>query len=189
MAGTAPEPASGSTPESEGSAGAAFTWFSPQVARRASGIEGTGLFACAPIAAGEWVVVKGGHVMDRATRDRVAETLGPAEIQIGDDLFIGPLTAAERAGSMMHLNHSCDPNVAIRGQIVFVALRAIAAGEELAFDYATGDDDGWTMACGCGAAACRGTITGQDWRKPEVRRLRAGQFADYLERRIRAGES
>ncbi len=163
-----------------------LTWFSPKVEKRGSGIEGTGLFARAALAAGEWVVMKGGHVMDRATRDRVDALLGPADIQVGDDLFIGPLTAAEREGSMMHLNHSCDPNVAIRGQIVFAALRAIAAGEELAFDYATGDDDDWVMDCRCGSAACRGTITGQDWRKPEVRRLRAGQFADYLERRIRA---
>ena len=59
----------------------------------------------------------------------------------------------------------------------------------LGFDYATGDDDDWTMACRCGAAACRDTITGQDWRKPAIRRLRAGQFAYYLERRIRAGEA
>ena len=167
----------------------AFTWFSPKTEKRGSGIEGTGLHARTAIAAGEWVVVKGGHVMDRATRDRVAEALGPAEIQIGDDLFIGPLTAAERAGSMMHLHQSCDPNVGILGQIVFAALRDIAEGEELAFDYATGDDDDWDMTCRCGTAACRGTITGQDWRKPEVRRRNAGRFADYLARRIAAEES
>lgn len=32
---------------------------------------------------------------------------------------------------MIFSNHSCDPNIGVRGQIVFVALRPIAAGEEL----------------------------------------------------------
>lgn len=167
---------------------AAFTWFSPKVEKRDSGIEGTGCFAREAIAVGETVVVKGGHVFDRATRDEVEKTLGPAEIQIADHLFIGPLAVEEREASMMHLNHSCDPNLHIEGQIVFVASRDIAPGEELAFDYATGDDDDWEMACACGAPDCRGTITGRDWRKPELQRKYAGRFAAYLQRRIDAGE-
>ena len=160
------------------------TWFSPKVEKRVSGIEGRGLFALEAIDPGELVVMKGGHVFDRAERDRLAETLGPAEIQIDDDLFIGPVTQEEREAAMMHLNHSCDPNVGIQGQVAFVAMRAITTGEELAFDYATGDDDDWDMACQCGAAECRGTITGQDWRKPELPRKYAGWFSHYLERRI-----
>jgi SET domain-containing protein len=96
-----------------------MTWFSPKVEKRSSGIEGRGLFAIAPITKGELVVVKGGHVFDRARRDELAKSLGPAEIQIGDDLFIGPVSADERESSMMHLNHSCAPNLGIRGQIAF----------------------------------------------------------------------
>ncbi len=42
---------------------------------------------------------------------------------------IGPVTAEEREASMMCLNHSCDPNVGIAGQIVYRARRAIAAGQ------------------------------------------------------------
>ena len=78
-----------------------------------------------------------GHVFDRATRDALAKTLGPAEIQIDDHLFIGPMTLAEWEASMMCLNHSYDPNVHIDGQIMFHALRNIEPGEELTFDYAT----------------------------------------------------
>lgn len=161
-----------------------FTWFSRKVEKRESAIEGRGLYAIEPIAAGELVVIKGGHVFDRQTRDRLAGMLGPAEIQIDDDLFIGPMRVEEREASMMHLNHSCDPNVGIRGQISFFAMRDIASGEELAFDYATGDDDDWDMDCRCGAPACRGTITGQDWRKPELQRKYAGWFSQYLESKI-----
>ncbi len=161
-----------------------LTWFSPKVAKRTSGIEGLGLYAVADIAPMECVVVKGGHVFDRATRDVLAETLGPAEIQIGDDLFIGPRRPEERDGSMMCLNHSCAPNVGIVGQIGFHAMRAIAAGEELTFDYATGDDDDWSMDCACGAADCRGVVTGQDWRIPAVQGRYRGWFSAYLARKI-----
>ncbi|MEL7138634.1 MAG: SET domain-containing protein-lysine N-methyltransferase [Pseudomonadota bacterium] len=166
----------------------ALVWFSEKVEKRVSGIEGRGLCAIAPIAAGEVVVVKGGHVFDRATRDRLAPVLGPAEIQIGEDLFIGPVTAAEREAAMMHLNHSCAPNLGLLGEITYGARRDIAEGEELCFDYATGDDDDWEMECACGAAVCRGRIKGQDWRLPELRAAHAGWFAPYLARRIAAGE-
>lgn len=164
-----------------------LVWFSPKVEKRPSRIDGLGLFARVPIAAGELVVVKGGHVFSRAERDRLAETLGPAEIQIDEDLFIGPVTAAERHDGMMHLNHSCEPNVGIHGQIAFHAMRAIAPDEELAFDYATGDDDEWEMECNCGSTLCRGRITGQDWRLPELQRRYRGWFSLYLERRIAKG--
>ncbi len=163
-----------------------ITWFSPKVEKRSSAIEGRGLFALAPIAAGELVVVKGGHVFDRATRDRLEPILGPAEIQIDDDLFIGPIRIEDREAAMMHLNHSCDPNVGIRGQISFFAMRDIGAGEELAFDYATGDDDDWEMQCRCNAPGCRGRITGKDWMKPELQEIYAGWFSHYLERKIAA---
>ncbi|MEO0823023.1 MAG: SET domain-containing protein-lysine N-methyltransferase [Pseudomonadota bacterium] len=163
-----------------------FTWFSPKLRKGASGIEGTGLFAEAPLAAGEVAVVKGGHVFDRARRDALAATLGPAEIQIDEHLFIGPERAEERDASMMHLNHSCAPNLGLVGQIAFHAMRDIEAGEELTFDYATGDDDDWTMACRCGAPGCRGIVTGQDWRIPALQARYDGWFAPYLARKIRA---
>ena len=167
----------------------AFRHFSTKVELRASGIEGTGLFAIDSLRQGELVAVKGGHVMDRATRDRVALMLGPAEIQIADDLFIGPVRAEERQDAMMYLNHACEPNVVVRGQIVFVALRNIEKGEELTFDYATTDDDDWEMECRCGAAACRRLVTGQDRKQPDVQKKYAGFFSDYLERKIASWRS
>jgi hypothetical protein len=51
-----------------------------------------------------------------------------------------------------------------------VARRDIAAGEELTNDYATSTrQPGFAMACSCGSARCRGTITGNDWRLPSLR--------------------
>jgi uncharacterized protein len=162
-----------------------MSYLSPKTVVKDSPIQGRGLFAAAPIAAREIVAVKGGHVFDRATRDRIMPALGPAEIQIGEDLFIGPLDSAQREGSMIFSNHSCAPNIGVLGQIVFAAMREIAAGEELTHDWAMTDDDDGRMECRCGAAACRGVVTGQDWRRPELREKYRGWFSVYLEEKIR----
>ena len=115
--------------------------------------------------------------------------LGPAEIQVTDDLFIGPTTPKEREGGMMHLNHSCEPNLGVAGQIVFVALRDIVNDEELTFDYAMTDDEPYEMRCNCGATKCRGVVTGLDWMNEEVQRKYGGYFSLFIQRRIDAQKS
>lgn len=161
-----------------------MTWFSEKVEKRTSGIEGRGLFAKTMISKGEIVVVKGGNIMTRRERDEIEKKLGPAEIQIAEDLFIGPVTEETREEGMMHLNHSCDPNVGICGQITFVAMRKIEKDEELSFDYAIGDHDDWEMTCQCGTRECRGTITGYDWKIPVLQRKYQGYFSSYLQEKI-----
>jgi SET domain-containing protein len=98
------------------------------VEKRKSAIDGRGLFARESISSGEVVVVKVGYVLTRAQRDQIGALLGPSEIQITEDLFIGPSTRREREGGMMHLNHSCEPNLGLQGQVVYVALRDIGMG-------------------------------------------------------------
>lgn len=163
-----------------------LTYFSPSVEKRASRIDGRGLFANSKIGKGEIVVVKGGYILTKAQRDEIGKELGPSEIQISEELFIGPATIAEREGGMMHLNHSCEPNLGLQGQIVYVALRDIDPGEELTLDYAMMDDEPYEMRCRCGAKSCRGTITGFDWRKPELQKKYDGHFSWFIQRRIDA---
>lgn len=162
-----------------------LSYISPKAAVKQSSIHGRGLFAIEPIKLGEIVCVKGGHIFNRKTLQQIAEKLGPAEIQIGEDLFIGPLNEQEREGSMIFSNHSCEPNIGVQGQIVFVALRDIEAGEELTHDWATTDDDNYEMECKCGAASCRKVISGQDWRRPDLQEKYAGYISWYLVRKIR----
>ena len=88
---------------------------------------------------------------------------------------------------MIFSNHSCEPNIGVRGQIVFVAIRDVEAGEELTHDWAMTDDDGYEMTCRCGAASCRGVVTGQDWRRPELQRKYGEYMSWYLLRKIRNG--
>ena len=161
-----------------------LSYISPKAKVAPSPIHGRGLFAAEPITRGEVVCVKGGHVFDRRRLEELTPRLGPAEIQIGEDLFIGPVDDAEREGSMIFSNHSCEPNVAVRGEITFVALRDIAAGEELTHDWATTDDDTYEMECRCGSENCRRRITGQDWRRPELQRKYRGYISWYLVEKI-----
>jgi SET domain-containing protein len=162
----------------------ALSYRSPKTEVRPSPIQGQGLFALESIAAGEIVAVKGGHVLTGEQWRELEEELGPAEIQIAEDLFIAPVDRGERDGAMLYTNHSCEPNICIEGQIVFVALRDIAAGEELTHDWATTDDGDYEMACRCGAPSCRGTITGKDWMRPDLQAKYEGRFAWHLQRKI-----
>jgi SET domain-containing protein len=164
----------------------ALSYLSPKVTVRSSPIHGRGLFATGELRPGEIVCAKGGHIFTRETLAKVAPILGPAEIQIADDLFIGPIHGEEREGSMIFSNHSCDPNIGVQGQIVFVALRQIAPGEELTHDWATTDDDDYTLLCRCGSPGCRGTITGKDWQREELQRKYRGWFSWYLQQKIEA---
>jgi hypothetical protein len=67
-----------------------LSYLSPKTEARGSPIHGKELFAVAPIPKDEIVCVKGGYIFNRQTLSAVAPLLGPAKIQIGDDLFIGP---------------------------------------------------------------------------------------------------
>jgi SET domain-containing protein len=159
---------------------------SPKTVVRPSRIVGRGLFADAPIAEGEVVCVKGGHLLTKAEFANYRGVANEAELQIADALFLSPVSEAEFEDLMMFLNHSCEPNVGIQGQIVFVAMRAVAAGEELTLDYATIERPAEPMTCRCGAEGCRRVITGDDWRKPELQRKYGRFFAWYLLERMRA---
>jgi len=161
-----------------------LTYRSPKTEVRASPIQGQGLFARQAIATGEIVAVKGGYVLTRARWGALEPVLGPAEIQLTEDLVIAPVRSEERHGAMLYTNHSCDPNIAIQGQIVFVAMRDIAPGEELTHDWATTDDGDYELECRCGSPRCRRVVTGKDWRKPELRARYRGWFCWFLQRKI-----
>lgn len=70
----------------------------------------------------------------------------------------------------------------------YVARRSIAAGQEVTFDYAMRNYtiDHFLDACLCGAAACRGTVTG--WNDlPHARRNDYGALVAPYVRAMGAG--
>jgi hypothetical protein len=163
-----------------------LTYRSPKTEVRDSPIHGKGLFAREPIARGEIVAIKGGYVVTASEWARLEPTLGSAEIQLADGMFMAPVRADHRNGSMLYTNHSCDPNLALQGQIVLVAMRDVAVDEELTIDWATTDDLDYEVVCHCGSPACRGTITGKDWMKPELQARYRGWFCWFLQRKLDA---
>jgi uncharacterized protein len=162
-----------------------LSYRSPKTEVCESKIHGRGLFAKTDIGKDEIVAVKGGHIVDRKTlRERITPRLGPVEIQIGQDLFIAPVTDEERESSMLYSNHSCNPNLGVRGEITFVAMRDIRVGEELTHDWAMTDDDDYSVECKCGAPNCRKILTGKDWQRADLQTRYAGYFSAYLARKI-----
>jgi len=75
-------------------------------------------------------------------------------------------------GTAAFINHSCDPNCETDegedGRVWIVAIRDIAAGEELTYDYNLYDGGDEESPCFCGAANCRGTMYSPE----EVRKRR-----------------
>ena len=157
------------------------SWLSPLAVSREAGAKGRGIFAVDDIPAGTTVAGFGGNVVDRAELDALAEEIRIHALQIDDDLFIASDLPFDDAD---FVNHSCDPNCGIIGSVLVVTMRDVAVGEELCFDYAMTDTDDYDeFTCSCGTALCRGTITGADWKEPELRDRYRGWRSAYIARR------
>lgn len=163
------------------------SWITPKAEKGlASAIHGKGLFAILPIKQGEIVAVKAGHIVDQKTLDKIKKMTRGSEIQISDSLHVAPITVGEVTDSMIYFNHSCDPNIGLGGNILVVAVRNIAQGEEITMDYAMFESDpNFTMQCNCKALSHRGVITGNDWQIPALQRKYAGYFSWYIEQKIK----
>lgn len=101
------------------------------------------------------------------------------------DCFLAALIGEEYDGVLMRVNHSCEPNGGMGGNVLLVSMREIAAGEELTIDYALFlGDPGFAMDCRCGTGACRGVVRGTDWRRADVRERYRGWFSWWLQQKI-----
>jgi SET domain-containing protein len=68
-----------------------------------------------------------------------------------------------------YLNHSCAPNGYINAaELIFLALRDIAMGEEITFNYLTTESElAAPFRCICGSANCFGFIRGRNFLTPD----------------------
>lgn len=104
----------------------------------------------------------------RYTKDQLpVPYIEDSYLQVAENLYLGPDgTPGEANDPGDVVNHSCNPNCMIYldlPTIHLVALRDIAVGEEITYDYArTMYDDPWEMKCNCGTAKCRGVIRESD---------------------------
>jgi uncharacterized protein len=141
------------------------------------------VFCIEPIEAGEFVALIGGVTMPLAEARAMPSAQRTQCLQVEDDLVLWIGDYEETAADW--INHSCDPNVGFSGQISLVAMRDIAPGEEICFDYAMSDGSPIDeFDCVCGNPHCRGRVTGEDWRLAKLQERYRGYFSSYLARRI-----
>ena len=108
-------------------------------------------------------------------------------IQISDSYYLtgigisGPMEKAD------YFNHSCCPNLGLKGQIVIEAIRGIPKGEELTLDYAMIEtrDPNLNFKCFCGCRNCRGEVTRNDWKRPNLQKWYKGHFSLFIEDKIK----
>lgn len=133
------------------------------------------------------VAVWGGKVYSAAEVETMSEIFphfATHTVSVCDGYFFGSENVFELDDAGL-FNHSCAPNVGVQGQIVVVARRSIAAGEELLFDYETMETSAEPFVCRCGAAHCRGKIDGTAWREAEFVRENWNYLSWYVQEKIR----
>ena len=161
-------------------------WLHPGIEVRDSPIEGRGLFAGQPYPAGTVVSRLGGRLVSRAELHRL--------IADPEQPYVDTITVSETEHLVLpprrpngYGNHSCDPNLWWVGPYELATRRAIAAGAELTNDYATSTgESAFTMNCRCGTRLCRGTVTGDDWRRADLRDRYGEHWIPLLLARINA---
>ena len=150
---------------------------------RESPIDGVGTFAIDDISAGEMIFIRGGHIMSKSELYfyKTADGCWP----LSDEYFLGAISEEEFSDQKVYLNHSCDANCGIRGEITCVAMRDIKKGEELTHDYGLLDNEDYSFECNCGAECCRGIVTGYDWKLKVLQDKYYDYFAAYLKGKIK----
>ncbi len=124
-----------------------------------SSIDGFGIFAKRAIKKGEVALILKGNVCHECTNvdhkkyfcKKCADWVG-----VDKNTWIDPIVPIK------YINHSCNPNVGIKGRVTFRAIRNIKKDEELCFDYSTTEEDGveWSIHCKCNYKHCRKKIGG-----------------------------
>ncbi len=128
---------------------------------RSSAIHAAGCYTTTAIRKGARVAEYTGPRIPKALADRLYED-SPITYLFG----IGSRSMViDGHGAAMFLNHSCDPNCEtdeIDDRVWIMAIRDIAAGEELVYDYNLYDGDEDEATCNCGATCCRSTMYSTD---------------------------
>jgi len=137
---------------------------------RPSRIHAVGVFTTAPIRKGARVVEYSGPRLTPEEANRLYDGASRTYLYGLED----GKTVIDGEGLGAYLNHSCDPNCEvdeIKNRVWILALRDIAAGEELVWDYNLYDDED-PAPCHCGSPKCRGTMYSREWMAKMRRKAR-----------------
>ena len=140
---------------------------------RSSSLHGAGVYTTAPIKKRTRILEYTGPRMSREESEGMYADSEVTYLFTMED----EKTIIDGFGMAAFVNHSCDPNCVsdqIDGRIWIIALRDIAANEELTYDYCLWDaEPGEEAPCYCGAKKCRGTMYSEEEIARQKRLLRA----------------
>ena len=130
----------------------------PRLVIRSSPVHGAGCYTLDPIRKGARVAEYDGPRLSKRDADiRYAERQVTYLFGVGERNVV-----IDGFGMAMFLNHHCEPNCQTEEsedeRVYVLALRNIAPGEELTYEYHLYDSDEQDQPCFCGAASCRGTM-------------------------------
>ncbi len=146
-----------------------------------------GVYATQVIRTGDLVAIWGGIIYSQNEVEEIGKTVPhflTHPVSVYEDFYIGPIDEVH-LDDVEFMNHSCNPNVGIKGQIILLARRDIQPDEEVCFDYETTQMSSEPFECECGAENCRKIIDGKSWMKHEFQEQNAGYFSWYIEERIK----
>ncbi len=161
-----------------------------RIQMRRSDVHGNGVFAVQDLAEGETLIEYKGEVISwkEALRRHPHDPAQPNHtfyFHIDDGRVID---GNVKGNDARWINHSCEPNCEadeVDGRVYIKALRNIAAGEELNYDYGLVIDEPYTptllseFPCWCGSEECRGTLlTPKDDEEEEKKKKKAEKKAD-----------
>lgn len=165
-----------------------FSWMNPKLEVRETQKYGKGVFAKKDIKKSEILTIFGGYIKTNKEEAKLENSISDEGVQIAEDFSLGVLKSGELENASF-FNHNCNPNAGFKGQILLVAIRNIKKNEQILFDYAMvlSKSKGaklYKMKCFCGSKNCRGYITDNDWKIPELQKKYKGYFQFYLQEKI-----
>lgn len=152
---------------------------------RETSINGKGTFAIEDIKKGEMIYIRGGELMLKEEAFNYKPNECPNGLHpITDNYFLAARREEDYIMQKAYVNHSCDANCGLRGEITYVAMRDIKKGEEITQDYGLLDNNEYSFECTCCKPNCRKIITGTDWKIKELQDKYYDYFASYLKEKI-----
>jgi uncharacterized protein len=135
---------------------------------RSSAIHAAGCYTTTPVRKGERVAEYFGPHLAKDEADTIYDGVAITYLfGLGDGSVV-----IDGHCMAMFINHSCEPNCEteeIDGRIWITAIRNIAAGDEITYDYCLYDGGDDECLCNCGSPRCRGSMYAME----EIRRRKA----------------
>ncbi|GGX74028.1 hypothetical protein GCM10011309_25200 [Litorimonas cladophorae] len=150
----------------------------PGLEVRENGAMGLAVFATDEIKAGERIAVFEGEIYHAKDALSLPNIMRDHAIQTSETTYVFGYQGLAHC-----LCHSCDPNCGIRNLAEIFAVRDIAKGEQLTWDYRCSENSTWVLdKCLCGTDACTGKVGNFDSlsESTKMRYLENGMVSEWL---------